>query len=307
MKAVKRFKGLLEKKRPAAFSDTLGHGIRTLRAGLGADGSSEPSLHKSRSVDIDDRRKVESALATEGVHHDIDSPDPTDSKHPVANRMDSNVTMFSAESRSSTQDDHHKLDSGHNHERPELHSESSGEKGHAHDPLDGSPLFLGIGNGGKDHLDAPLEELVAESPTAAEFNIYDTAYQEEVERIRSAQGHKATVYLTRRVDSKKEYKADENMIEAPKQEQIEGMPHLGFKGLLDKARQNSAKQPLGEEKVGGTGRSFSSIAAKALENTKAMGKDIGDRGGNALESMRDKALDKRRELTDKIEEKKETN
>ena len=309
MKAVKKFKGLLDKKRPSAMSETLGQGIRTLHTSYGADATSEPALHKSRSVDMGDRRNIEAALAAEGIHHDIDGAEIKDFRQPIANRMDSSTTVIYAPVREDSQDQPHhkgkKVDHDGQPERPELHSDSSGEKGHAHDPLDGPPLFLGIGSGGKDSLDVAEQEVVAESPTAAEFNIYDTAYQEEVERIRSAQGHKATVYLTRRVDSKKEYKADENMIDAPKQSQVEGMPHEGWKGLLDRARENTAQQPLGEDKVGGTGHTFSTIAAKAVENTKSMGKDLGDRGGVALGNVMHMAMEKRKEIADKREEMRE--
>ena len=282
--------------------------MRTLHPSYGADATSEPALHKSRSVDMHDRRNVESALAAEGIHHDINAPESRDSKMPITNRIDSSTTVIYAPPSEDSQDQpHHKgkyADSGDVPQRPELHSDSSGEKGHAHDPLDEAPLFLGIGTGGQDSLDVPEQEYVAESPTAAEFNIYDTAYQEEVQRIRSAQGHKATVYLTRRVDGKKEYKADENMIDAPKQSRVEGMPHEGWKGLLDRAREESAEQPLAADKVGGTGRTFSDIAAKAVANTKAMGKDISDRGGVALGNVMQMAMEKRQEMADKKEAKK---
>jgi [calcium/calmodulin-dependent protein kinase] kinase len=153
----------------------------------------------------------------------------------------------------------------------ELHSESSGEKGHAHDPLEEPPLFLGIGSGADDSFEPP-QDMVAESPTAAEFSIYDTAYQEEVERIRAAQGHSATVYLTRRVDGKKEYKADANMVEPPKQADVEGGVHEGFKGLLDRAREKQNK-PQGDDKVGESNRAFAEVTHQALENTKALRKD----------------------------------
>lgn len=305
MKAVQKFKALVDQKRPIALSKTIGKGIRTFHS-PGGDATSEPALHKSRSVDMHDRRMVEAALAAEGVHHDIDAPDTKDSRPLITNRMDSTVTMIHVPHRQDSEDQpHHKGKRIHSEDlpdHPELHSESSGEKGHAHDPLDEEPLFLGIGSGGYDSLDVPPQELVAESPTAAEFNIYDTAYQEEVERIRAAQGHKATVYLTRRVDKKKEYKADENMIDAPKQSEVAGTAYEGFKGLLDRAREKQHEEPA-IDKVGGTGQTFSEIATKALENTKAMGKDIGDKGGLALGNVMHMAMEKRKEMAEKREDK----
>ena len=311
MKAVRKFKSLVDQKRPAAFSGTLGKGIRHLHNSFGNDATSEPALYKSRSLDMQDRRAVETALAAEGVHHDIDAPEDNlrkDLRTPMTNRMDSTVTMIHVPTRKDSEDrTHHKgkKDSVDDlPDRPELHSESSGEKGHAHDPLDEAPLFLGIGSGGDDSLDVTQQDAVADSPTAAEFNIYDTAYQEEVERIRSSQGHKATVYLTRRVDSKKAYKADENMIEAPKQSEIEGRPHEGFKDLLDRAREQHHEQPLALNKGSGKGNILSDIAARARDNTKAMGKDIGDRGGVALGNVMHMAMEKRKEMAEKREAKK---
>jgi hypothetical protein len=118
-----------------------------------------------------------------------------------------------------------------NSAHPVLLSESSGGKCHAHDPLDEGPLFLGIGTGGEDSLHIPPENIIGESP------IYDLAYELEEDSIYATQEHKAAVYLTRQVDSKREYKADENMIDATNVAQVDGsMPHKGFKGLLDEGR-----------------------------------------------------------------------
>jgi len=78
---------------------------------------------------------------------------------------------------------------------------SLGGKGQARDPMDQEPPWLGIGAGSGDDNDQTADvEMIADSPMAAEFNIYDAAYQDEVERIRRAQGQDAKIYLTRRVD-----------------------------------------------------------------------------------------------------------
>jgi [calcium/calmodulin-dependent protein kinase] kinase len=298
MKAVNKFKRLIERKRPEAFADTLGKGIRVLHSSFDGDAASEPVLPKSRSFDLDDRRNVKQALAVEGAHHDV-APVALNALGSAG--VNSSVTMI-AEGPGTPRHRGHNLhaDQSPQTHPPELHSESSGEKGHAHDPLDEQPLFLGIGSGGDDSLDVPQQDIVAESPTAAEFSIYDTAYQQEVERIRAAQGNTATVYLTRRVDGKKEYKADDNMIEAPKQSEISGMPHEGFKGLLDRAREKQAEQPRGKDKVGGTSRTFSEIASEAMANTMAMGKDLKEKGGAALDNIL-QTMDRRNDKVDRKE------
>lgn len=235
------------------------------------DGTDDISIKRSRSADLDDRRAVEGALATEGVHHTILPPDIMAPLHPV-NRVDSGLTVKSDSSNSgesliakqmTTNTD--KSTSPPQQDTPRSHS--GGEKGHAHDPMDHELLFLGIGIGSDnddDSLEAPAFPIMAESPTAAEFNIYDTAYQKEVERIRKAQGHRATVYLTRRVDTKKEYQADEHMINAPAANEVEGTPHAGWKGVLDAAREKEVPKH-GHEHV----EKIAAFASQGVEAIKA--------------------------------------
>jgi len=302
MKAVKKFKGLLDdRKRPAGIGGTLGSGVRTLRhSSTGSlstvDGLVDPPLHKSKSTDLHDRRAVEQALAAEGVHHDINPPD-ANALRSMGSRVDSSTAV--TESHEQNIPPNPKRFSSDDVRFPTLGipRADSGEKGHAHDPLDEEPLFLGIGSGGADTLEPPPQEVVAESPTAADFSIYDTAYQQEVDRIRAAQGHSATVYLTRRVDNKKEYKADSNMINAPSAAQVEGsQPHTGFKNLLDHARAKEDK-PTTKDKMMATSGTFSDIASKALANSRVIGKDLSDKGGNALDNALEKALEKKKEMS----------
>ncbi|KAG4416436.1 hypothetical protein IFR04_010414 [Cadophora malorum] len=289
MKAVQKFKTLLEAKRPTALSGALGIGIGA-RRNLSVDKNPDIGLHKSRSATFELRGHAETALATEGVHFktaaaDLSPEQPVEEKPRGGDGSDS---------KKSSTDDVPKFDP------PGLHHEESGDKGHAQNPLEEEPLFLGIGSGGHDSLEAPPQNVVAESPTAAEFNIYDKAYQEEVDRIRAAQGHTATVYLTRRVDSKKEYKADENMVEAPKASEAVGGATAGFRDLLDKAREKKV-EPENKERLAGGGNRFSEIAAKAIENTRVFGRGLSDRGGGMVDNMLAKAVEKRNEQKEQKE------
>ncbi|KAE8388360.1 kinase-like domain-containing protein [Aspergillus alliaceus] len=107
-----------------------------------------------------------------------------------------------------------------------------GTRGHARDPLEEEFPFLCIGpstytgspptDTGDSSMDYIFDEpdtllsaepseidrypIVSESPGAAEFDIYETAYRQEIERIRARslprQGTTPKVYLTRRVDGK---------------------------------------------------------------------------------------------------------
>ncbi|KAH6897007.1 kinase-like domain-containing protein [Thelonectria olida] len=63
--------------------------------------------------------------------------------------------------------------------------------------------FLGIGTGARDDfaMDEPTPDMVSDSPTAVDFNVYDRAYENAVEQITSNTQHntsqKPTVYLTK--------------------------------------------------------------------------------------------------------------
>lgn len=301
MKAVKKFKDLIYRKRPEALASALGKGVRAIHP-LGGDATFDPPLQRSKSDDADDRRNVQQALAAEGVHQDVglgisQSSEPTKVNSPAA-PVQHSENEPSTHSHRGHKPHEDQLPQTH---YPELHSESSGEKGHAHDPLEEPPLFLGIGSGGDQSLE-PIADAVAESPTAAEFNIYNTAYQEEVERIRASQGNSATVYLTRRVDDKKEYKADVNMVEAPKQADIKGRAHEGFKSLLDRTREKQGDSQIADvDKVEETSQSLSNIAHQAIDNTKAKGKEIGEKGVVALGSLTQNTTAIRKEIPEERE------
>ncbi|RDW70165.1 calcium protein kinase BcCMK3 [Coleophoma crateriformis] len=305
MKAVKKFKSLVDEKRPALMSSNLGKGIRTLRAldptAVDEDGSSK--LHKSRSVDLWDRRAVEGALTAEGVHHDNHISIPN-APRTMTGRLDASATVVEP---SATHQGKGVTHQGHQanveegvteHHIPHGENSSSdtdigdGAKGHAHDPLDEAPLFLGIGNGGQDlEFDVPVDA-VAESPTAAEFSIYDTAYQNEVDRIRKAQGQEATIYLTRRVDNKHKYKADANMVNAPSASDVAGSAQEGLKNLLDRTREKGEKLHNKEENCS-TRSLLAEVTDKVTEKRERLGQ------------LRDKALEKMEEGSAKQESEKE--
>ncbi|KAK8124897.1 uncharacterized protein PG998_000656 [Apiospora kogelbergensis] len=134
-----------------------------------------------------------------------------------------------------------------------------GEKGHAHTPTDHSPRLLGIGLGGRDefnHAETPAD-IVSDSPTGIDFNLYDRAFEAEIERIRSenkdrdaaAAGdgrrpHKTT-YLTRFVNEKEKYFGDDCMI----LETGRSLPGLASAGM---SRASAATtKALGRMHIGG--------------------------------------------------------
>lgn len=91
-----------------------------------------------------------------------------------------------------------------------------GEKGHAHEVTHHEPRLLGIGLGARDEFTRtePPADIVSDSPTGIDFDIYDRAFEAEVERIRSSEkrGTRRTTYLTRFVNEKEKYFGDDCMI-----------------------------------------------------------------------------------------------
>ncbi|KAI1374697.1 Pkinase-domain-containing protein [Hypoxylon crocopeplum] len=95
-------------------------------------------------------------------------------------------------------------------------SPGEGDRGHAHDMTDRAPLFLGIGTGGRDDFTSePPADVVSDSPTGIEFDIYDRAFETEIKRIRSDKKKgRAKTYLTRLVGEQEvdKYAGDDYMV-----------------------------------------------------------------------------------------------
>lgn len=210
--------------------------------------------HKARSVDTYDRRPIEAALTVEGVRRDTDvvgsNSSPDDRSSSTATFSSPSQTPTKRKTKLEPESDSSSPTSPKRdlNAQPKEHRSSSGTqpwpfdkpkdhgKGHAHDPLS-DHLFLQIGPGGNDEIPDP--PAVSESPPAADVNIYESAYHDEIERIREKQGRQATLYLTRRVDKKKEYQEDKNMV---------GIDHeslaqkSGFAKIWDLARKKGQKE-----------------------------------------------------------------
>lgn len=100
--------------------------------------------------------------------------------------------------------------------QPASAGDQPGEKGHAHEVTDHEPRLLGIGLGARDEFTRtePPADIVSDSPTGIDFDIYDRAFEAEVERIRSNEkrGPRRTTYLTRFVNEKEKYFGDDCMV-----------------------------------------------------------------------------------------------
>ena len=206
-----------------------------------------PLFHKTRSFDTHDRRPIEKALVAEGVHRDVDLdgydkslPDREDAA--VAYSPKTSTTRDSGESPSSPMNNKRTLNAHPEGHRPLMHAAtapmpvSHGGRGQAHDPLS-DHLYLGLGPG--DTSRTPSPPCVSESPPAAETNIYETAYDMEIQRLRSAHGRAATLFLTRRVEKNEEYQKDECFMRDNLGEPFKAKS--GFARVLEEARMKAAK------------------------------------------------------------------
>ncbi|KAF1915448.1 kinase-like domain-containing protein [Ampelomyces quisqualis] len=235
VRAVKRFKQLLFRRRPERLESILGGASRIVKPPL----SMRPSmLRKSKSQDTDNRQPIESALTTEGVHHDINIDDHNRNIPAKMDRTAHSKPGFRSEimgkrqpskgAASSTPNspqppglnDAKVVHESMSYRAPAMPSQtttlpglvaSSGPstptlgKGHAHNPLEDT-LFLNIGTG-EDSIQQPDDGcIVSESPSNVDMNVYETAYEEEVQRIiaqRKDHYRRPTLYLTRRVENVK--------------------------------------------------------------------------------------------------------
>ncbi|KAL6160310.1 hypothetical protein ACJBU6_01654 [Exserohilum turcicum] len=228
VRAVKRFKQLLFRRRPDRIESILGSASRIVQPPL----SMRPSaLRKSKSQDTHDRRPVEGALSAEGVHHQIKVDDKglrlphnmddmaytKSGKRPGRLTASNSPTIQSPSSLGEGRITHENLSI-----RPgPVHSISTPTgtiasasspttpigKGHAHNPLEDT-LFLNIGTG-ENFQPAPEDGcVVSESPSNVDINVYEAAYEEEVQRIIAQRrdqhnNRRPTLYLTRRVENVK--------------------------------------------------------------------------------------------------------
>ena len=214
---MKRFKQLLFRRRPERLEGILGSASRIVQPPM----SMRPSgLRKSRSEDANDRRPLEGALATEGVHHDIEIDNDIRRIPPGVDRVAYEKPGFRHAISSTRSPTKAGLASSPLSPQPAgmtdakvIHENMSFRpgpsptpskpisipsgpvssapstpvgKGHAHDPLEDT-LFLDIGTGEDSIPAGSSAHIVSESPGAVDINVYETAYREEVDRILARQ------------------------------------------------------------------------------------------------------------------------
>lgn len=283
---MKRFKQLLFRRKPERLDKILGSASHIVQPPL----SIRPSaLRKSKSQDTDNRRPVEGALAAEGVHRTIDSHDRRFSESSNVKWLTiaigfreeafaatqpakrSTITRTNAPSSLSPTDAtiiHDKMSqrptATHSISTPNMLGSGPSTpigKGHAHDPLEDT-LFLNIGTG--EQSASADTFFVSESPSNVDINVYETAYEEEVQRIinqRKDQHRSPTLYLTRRVEDIKRIRDSDCVFDEGKDigRGLKG----GFKEFVKKTKEDiearGELQKLQEGREGKLGRTMRNV------------------------------------------------
>lgn len=239
MKAVKRFKQLLVQRRPELMESIFGNSSRFVQPPLSIN-----PLWRTHSSDLDDRKPTEYALAAERIHREIRT---SDSLKKLPERL--NMAAIHGSDTTSVNDR-----AGAAHEAEMLRKSSplpastedgkcvykQSGRGQAHDPLEDT-LYLGVGTGTAEPADPGSFAAVSESPGATDFNVYERAYQEEIDRIVTKQGEDKsrypTLFLTRRVEHIKELRDNELLVDRIRNKVPEAA-NVAFKKLVEQAKSN---------------------------------------------------------------------
>ena len=96
--------------------------------------------------------------------------------------------------------------------------DGSAGKGHAKDISDQEPLYLGIGTSSRHVFyldDQSADEIVADSPSAVDYNIYDRAYEQAIndKLDEHPSSRRPIMYLTKFVKETDRFKSFENIVE----------------------------------------------------------------------------------------------
>lgn len=212
MKAVKRFKRLLSRRRPQLMEGLFGRDSRVVSPPHSFRGT--PDAVESRSVDAYDRRPLEQALTREGIHRNIPINDDME-KLPAG--MDRIVKIAPEDEEGPPVIYPSKTPEPRDLRGADFPSEENG-KGHARDPLKDT-LYLDIGvdaDKPEGHGDA-LNPILSESPSAVDIDIYEQAYQDEMDRVLQQRGRSASLYLNRRVEHREDLRSCSNILDQPKE------------------------------------------------------------------------------------------
>jgi [calcium/calmodulin-dependent protein kinase] kinase len=231
MRAVKRFKRLVSRKRPHLMDSFFGRESRIVTPPLSLPTRTQSDLSASRSVDAHDRRPLEQAITREGVHRTIPISDELE-KLPAGMDRICKVSSHPDGEGGPTVIYPSKSQVARDIRGAEFPSDESA-KGHARDPLKDT-LYLDIGVNpdapdGHGDLEHPI---LSESPSGVETSIYEQAYQDELDRVLKQRGRDASMYLNRRVEHREDLRSYASILDQPKEAVSKAASMLG--GLISR-------------------------------------------------------------------------
>lgn len=297
MKAAKKFKQKLLSRRPELMQSIFGNTSRFVQPPGMMQSNNEVVTQRSKSADVDERRPIEGVLTSEGIHRNIDLSKDLDKLPRQVDDVDIAAdelkkTAGPSPNRAGNEEET-PLDSTIHH--MSLPPEPTGRKGQAHDPLEDT-LFLNVGNGYDGAtMDDGNEPVVSESPGAVSINVYEQAYQEEVDRIvkersNNQQQRRPTLFLTRRVEDVKYIRENVHLCAREQMETVRSKGELtarsageigkvGFAGLVAKAKSNAqaATDEYNENGLAG-------LVSKAKSNVQTAVEGYDRREGAATET-----------------------
>jgi len=311
MKAVRRFKQLLIRKRPELMEGIFGRASRIVAppSVLGRAYTSR----KSKSQDTHDRKPIEQALVFEGIHHplEVDEDNQVSPQCFDQARESGKDTVLEDHSgeRETTEGRSSQRKETETHRPPVRQLTSSREsnsRGHAHDPLKDT-LFLSIGAGTDPYTDP--ETCISESPTGTEDGIYEMAYRQEMDKILESRGRAATMFLNRRVEHRSDIKKHDNIIGHARAATMSAFgggssSGGGLAGLVQKAKAAAQKEGdsnKNEEEDSGEKESDSSGSGLAglVQKAKAAARKEADSNINEGEKLHEKQPDESSEPKEK--------
>lgn len=201
-------------------------------------------LMRSHSDTLSDRKAVEGHLVSKGITRNIRIDTQLRAIHEVVGKeelKDIQKEPISSHSSAVTSESTLPLSDAQTSSEATptgvLSPRSETGKGQAHDPLEDT-LFLNIGSSSETPEPLPgSPPVVSESPSAADVNVYEKAYEEEIQRILKAKtrGRKPTVYLTKRVEDIARLR-DHADITDYSRPHAKDIPKIGFAALADLAK-----------------------------------------------------------------------
>jgi [calcium/calmodulin-dependent protein kinase] kinase len=229
MRAVKRFKRLISRKRPHLMDSFFGRESRIVQPPLSTRTQSDISA--SRSVDAHDRRPLEQAITREGVHRTIPINDELE-KLPAGMDRICKISSHPEGEGGPTVIYPSKSQAVRDIRGAEFPSDETA-KGHARDPLkDTLYLDIGVNPDAPDGHGDPEHPILSESPSGVETSIYEQAYQDEVDRVLQQRGRDASMYLNRRVEHRDDLRSYMSILDQPKEAVSKAASLLG--GLISK-------------------------------------------------------------------------